>query len=54
MAVLKGFIVVLVVVRCKLSAKSKSLTYTLDGESATDREINVKMAELSIQVGGLW
>ncbi|VDC05841.1 unnamed protein product [Peniophora sp. CBMAI 1063] len=37
----------------KLSAKSKSSTFTLDSESATGREINAKMAELSIQVDSL-
>ena len=43
-----------VVIRRKLSAKSKSSSFTMDGQPATGREVTQKMSELNIQVGSLW
>ncbi|KAF8885790.1 P-loop containing nucleoside triphosphate hydrolase protein [Infundibulicybe gibba] len=41
------------VIRRNLSAKSKGSTFTLNGHSATGREITQKMADLNVQVGNL-
>ncbi|OBZ70474.1 Structural maintenance of chromosomes protein 5 [Grifola frondosa] len=41
------------VMRRTLSANSKSSTFTLNGRSATGREINTQMAELNVQVSNL-
>ncbi|KAL6307041.1 P-loop containing nucleoside triphosphate hydrolase protein [Sparassis latifolia] len=41
------------VVRRMLSAKSKSSTFTLNGQSASGKEINARMAELNVQVSNL-
>jgi chromosome segregation ATPase len=42
------------VVRRSLSSSSKGSTYTLNGHSATGREVTQKMNELNVQVGNLW
>lgn len=42
------------IIRRNLSASSKGSTFTLNGQSATGREITTKMAELNVQVGNLW
>ena len=42
------------VIKRFLSAKSKSSTYTINGHSATGREVTQKMNELNVQVGNLW
>ncbi|KAI9442797.1 P-loop containing nucleoside triphosphate hydrolase protein [Lactarius psammicola] len=41
------------VVRRALSSSSKGSTYTLNGQSATGREVTQKMNELNVQVGNL-
>lgn len=41
------------VIKRFLSAKSKSSTYTINGHSATGREVTQKMNELNVQVGNL-
>ncbi|OSX59547.1 hypothetical protein POSPLADRAFT_1048859 [Postia placenta MAD-698-R-SB12] len=41
------------VIKRTLSAKSKSSNFTLNGQSATGREINARMAELGVQVSNL-
>ncbi|THH15953.1 hypothetical protein EW146_g4614 [Bondarzewia mesenterica] len=41
------------VIKRHLSAKSKGSTFTLNGKSATGREVTQKMNELDIQVGNL-
>lgn len=42
------------VIRRNLSAKSKSSTLTLNGQSCTGKEITNRMAKLNVQVGNLW
>ena len=42
------------VVRRSLSSSSKGSTYSLNGQSATGREVTQKMNELNVQVGNLW
>jgi hypothetical protein len=42
------------VVRRSLTAASKGSTYSLNGQSATGREVTQKMNELNVQVGNLW
>ena len=42
------------VVRRSLNATSKGSTYSLNGQSATGREVTQKMNELNVQVGNLW
>lgn len=42
------------VIKRKLTAESKSSTFTLNERPATGKEINRQMAELNIQVGNLW
>lgn len=42
------------VIRRMLKSTSKSSTYTLNGQSATGREVTMRMNELNIQVGNLW
>lgn len=42
------------VVRRSLNAASKGSTYSLNGQSATGREVTQKMNELNVQVGNLW
>ncbi|KAI0309852.1 P-loop containing nucleoside triphosphate hydrolase protein [Amylostereum chailletii] len=42
-----------VIIRRNLSATSKTSTFTLNGRSATGREVTQKMNELNIQVGNL-
>jgi hypothetical protein len=42
------------IVRRSLSAASKGSTYSLNGQSATGREVTQKMNELNVQVGNLW
>ncbi|KJA29565.1 hypothetical protein HYPSUDRAFT_31485 [Hypholoma sublateritium FD-334 SS-4] len=41
------------VIRRNLNARSKTSTFTLNGQAASGREINLKMAELNVQVGNL-
>ncbi|KAL0950349.1 hypothetical protein HGRIS_010317 [Hohenbuehelia grisea] len=41
------------VIRRNLRANSKGSTFTLNGQSASGREINNKMAELNVQIGNL-
>ncbi|KAG6331319.1 hypothetical protein ID866_7768 [Astraeus odoratus] len=41
------------VIRRKLSAKSKGSTFTLNGQAATGKEINANMLRLNVQVGNL-
>ncbi|KAF9236197.1 P-loop containing nucleoside triphosphate hydrolase protein [Melanogaster broomeanus] len=41
------------VIRRNLSAKSKSSTFTLNGQSSTGKEISNHMAKLNVQVGNL-
>ncbi|KZT29504.1 P-loop containing nucleoside triphosphate hydrolase protein [Neolentinus lepideus HHB14362 ss-1] len=40
-------------IRRNLSANSKSSTFTLNGQSASGKEVNSRIAELNIQVGNL-
>lgn len=42
------------IVRRKLTALSKSSTFTLNGRPATGKEINARMSDLNIQVSNLW
>jgi chromosome segregation ATPase len=42
------------VIRRNLTATSKSSTFTLNGQPATGKEIQTKMAELNVQVGNMW
>jgi structural maintenance of chromosomes protein 5 len=42
------------VIRRNLKAKSKSSSFTLNGKSATGKEISERIAQLNIQVGNLW
>ena len=42
------------VIRRNLSAKSKGSTFTLNGTSATGKEITNRMRKLNVQVGNLW
>lgn len=42
------------VVRRSLTSSSKGSTYSLNGQSATGREVTQKMNELNVQVGNLW
>lgn len=37
-----------------LNAKSKSSSFFINGQSATGKEINSRMAELNVQVSNLW
>ncbi|KZT06482.1 P-loop containing nucleoside triphosphate hydrolase protein [Laetiporus sulphureus 93-53] len=41
------------VIRRSLNARTKSSTFTLNGQSATGREINNRMAELNVQISNL-
>lgn len=42
------------VIRRNLSAKFKGSTFTLNGASATGKEISNRMRKLNVQVGNLW
>ena len=42
------------VVRRSLNSSSKGSAYSLNGQSATGREVTQKMNELNVQVGNLW
>jgi acylphosphatase len=42
------------IIRRNLLAKTKSSSFTLNGQVATGREITGRMAELNVQVGNLW
>ncbi|KIK95336.1 hypothetical protein PAXRUDRAFT_25548 [Paxillus rubicundulus Ve08.2h10] len=41
------------VIRRNLSAKSRSSTFTLNGQSSTGKEVSIHMAKLNVQVGNL-
>jgi structural maintenance of chromosomes protein 5 len=43
-----------IVIRRNLFSDKKSSTFTLNGKSATGKEVNEKIAQLNIQVGNLW
>jgi chromosome segregation ATPase len=43
-----------VVIRRKLTAKSKTSSFTMDGRQASGKEVQAMMAELNIQVDSLW
>jgi hypothetical protein len=42
------------IIRRNLSATSKGSSFTLNGHSATGKEITSKMVELNVQVGNMW
>lgn len=42
------------VIRRNINRKSKGSTFSLNGNSASGREITQNMAELNVQVGNLW
>jgi structural maintenance of chromosomes protein 5 len=42
------------IIRRNLSATSKGSSFTLNGHSATGKEITNKMQELNVQVGNMW
>jgi structural maintenance of chromosomes protein 5 len=43
-----------VVFKRTLNARSKTSSFTIDGRSATGKEVTAAMHELNIQVGNLW
>ncbi len=42
------------VIRRNLQRGSKSAPFTLNGKSASGKEVSARMAELNVQVGNLW
>lgn len=42
------------VIRRTLSAKSKANQFTINGRSASGKDINSRMQELNVQVSNLW
>ena len=42
------------VIKRTLNAKSKSSSFFLNGQAASGKEINSRMAELNVQVSNLW